>query len=67
VVRPAVPEPPPEFDLALGLRAIGYDVRQFDAALAAFRLHHAPDEAAVEPTERDRALAYCLAALALGP
>jgi len=65
--EPPYPEPPPGFDLALALRAIGYDTRQFDSALAAFRLHHAPDEVAPEPTERDRALAYCLAAQTLGP
>jgi len=62
---PPYPEPPPGFDPMLGLRAIGYDVRQFDAAFAAFRMRYAPDEPATELTERDRALIYCLAQASL--
>lgn len=62
---PPFAEPPPGFDPALGLRAIGYDVRQFDVAFAAFRMRYAPEEIAAGVTERDRALIHCLAQLAL--
>lgn len=64
---PPYPEPPPGFDFALGLRAIGYDTRQLDSTWAAFRLHYAPDETAAEPSERERALVYCLSGLASSP
>lgn len=63
---PPYPEPPPGFDPTMGLRAIGYDIRQFDAAFAAYRMHYTPDEPATELTERDRALIYCLAQASLG-
>lgn len=62
---PPYPEPPPGFDPALGLRSIGYDVRQFEAAFAAFRMRYMPEEPATELTERSRALIYCLAQASL--
>src|SRR5262245_18532578 len=36
------PDPPPTFDALGGLRALGYDMRQPDAALSAFRARYAP-------------------------
>ena len=48
------------FDPLLGLRAIGYDMRQQEAAIGAFRMHFLPDAPAGEPIERDSALIQCL-------
>ena len=62
---PPYPEPPPGFDPALGLRAIGYDVRDFGAAVTAFHSHFTPDEIATELSERDRGLIYCLVRVSL--
>ena len=64
---PPYPVPPPEFDAMLGLRAIGYDVRESAAAVSAFRTHFTPDEPAGELTERDRALIHCLLQASVGP
>ena len=60
-------EPPPGFDPMLGLRAIGYDIRQPEAALIAFRMRYTPDESSGELVERDRALIHCLAQASLDP
>lgn len=57
---PFVPSPP-GFDPMLGLRAIGYDTRRPEAAIAAFRMHHTPETPSDEPIERDSALIHCLA------
>lgn len=64
---PPLAPPPPGFDPLLGLRAIGYDVRQPQAALAAFRARYAPDAPAGEPIERDSALIHCLVQASFGP
>jgi N-acetylmuramoyl-L-alanine amidase len=54
-------EPAPAgFDPWLGLRAIGYDISRPEAALAAFRLRHAPDSVDESPTDRDVAHIHCL-------
>jgi N-acetylmuramoyl-L-alanine amidase len=58
--EPPYPEPPPGFDVPTGLRALGYDMRQPDAAWSAFRLRYRPDEPALGPDELDRALIHCL-------
>ena len=65
-------EPPfapatPGFDPLLGLRAIGYDTRDPEAAINAFRLHFAPGLPADAPLERDSALIRCLIAASLAP
>jgi N-acetylmuramoyl-L-alanine amidase len=39
---PPYPPAPESFDLLLGLKAIGYDISDPDAALRAFRLHYRP-------------------------
>ena len=57
---PPFPEPPPAFDAALQLRALGYDTGDVAAAIRAFKLHFLPDEPSVELTGRGRALLYCL-------
>ena len=64
---PPYPPPPPEFDAMLGLRTIGYDVRDPAAAVSAFRMHFTPDEPASELNERDRALIRCLLQAPMGP
>ena len=51
---------PPGFDALTGLQAIGYDVRDAQAAITAFRLHHRPDAPLDAPLERDRDLISCL-------
>jgi len=57
--RPQAPAPP-SFDALLGLRAIGYDVRDPQAATTAFRLHYLPGAPLDAPLERDRDLIACL-------
>ncbi len=64
--EPPHAEPPPGFDSMLGLRAIGYDVREPTAAVSAFRMHFTPDEPASELDERDRALIHCLLQASVG-
>jgi len=59
------PEPPPGFDAITGLRALGYDTRQPEAALSAFRARYTPDAPPSDPVERDRALIHCLAQASL--
>jgi N-acetylmuramoyl-L-alanine amidase len=56
---------PAGFDPWLGLRAIGYDVREPAAALRAFRMHYLPAQAPGAPIEDDAALIHCLAVAAL--
>ena len=51
---PPWPTAPPGFDPLLGLRAIGYDTRQPEAAITAFRMHHRPR---TRPTRRSSATA----------
>lgn len=51
--------PPDDFDAALGLSALGYDVRDLRKAVSAFRLHFAHAEGK-ELTWADRAMLYCL-------
>lgn len=57
---PPYAEPPPGFEALAGLRALGYDMRQPDAALSAFRARYTPDAPTADPAERDRALIHCL-------
>jgi N-acetylmuramoyl-L-alanine amidase len=63
---PPFPEPPPGFDPLLGLRAIGYDVREPAAAVMAFRMRYTPDEPSSELGERDSALIHCLLQASVG-
>lgn len=64
---PPYREAPPGFDPLLGLRAIGYDVREPAAAVAAFRLRYTPEDTGSELLERDRALIHCLVQASAGP
>jgi N-acetylmuramoyl-L-alanine amidase len=64
---PPYAQPPSEFDAVLGLRTIGYDVREPAAAVSAFRMHFTPDEPASELNERDRALIHCLLQASIRP
>lgn len=54
------PEPPPAFDAAAALRALGYDMGNPEAAIRAFKLHFLPDETSFALNERSRGLLYCL-------
>ena len=53
-------EPPPGFDAALGLQALGYDTSVPAAARAAFRRHFASADADAEFTPGEQALLHCL-------
>ena len=63
------PEPAPEgFDPTLALQALGYDVSNLHAAIAAFGRHYlGTDEAGPELTERGKAVLACLVAEARLP
>lgn len=56
-----LPAVPPLFDAILALQALGYDVRDADAAIAAFKRHFLSDETAPLLTESDLGLLNCLA------
>ena len=58
---PPFPAAPPLFDATLALQAVGYDVRDVDAAIAAFKRHFVPAETAPLLTESDLGRLYCLA------
>lgn len=53
-------EPPPGFDVALGLQALGYDTSVPAAARAAFRRHFVAADADAEFSPGERALLHCL-------
>lgn len=53
-------EPPPGFDVALGLQALGYDTSVPAAARAAFRRHFVAADADAEFSSGERALLHCL-------
>lgn len=63
---PPFPEPPASFDAVLGMRALGYDIGDVEAATLAFHSHFLPDEPSPALTDRSRALLYCLSGKA-GP
>jgi len=65
--EPPYPPAPPGFDPLLGLRTIGYDIRQPASAITAFRMRNLPDDAGPAPLERDSALIHCLAQASLAP
>jgi len=58
--EPPYPEIPGEPDTATLLAALGYDIRDLDAALAAFKRHFAPADTLNEVTAEDLALLNCL-------
>lgn len=57
---PPFAPPPANLDEILGLEALGYDVREPDAAIGAFKRHFAPEAPAPLVTDEDRARLYCL-------
>jgi N-acetylmuramoyl-L-alanine amidase len=60
--EPPYPKAPDAADTALLLAALGYDTRDLDAAVAAFKVHFVPDDPSEEMTAEDQALLYCLVA-----
>ena len=58
--EPPYPEGPDDVDAALLLTALGYDIRDLDAAIAAFKRHFAPDDVAIGITDENRRLLLCL-------
>lgn len=63
---PPLPEPPAAMDMQIALRAFGYDVADFDAALRAFKRHFVQDDITAELTDRDRGVLYCLLSKSIG-
>jgi N-acetylmuramoyl-L-alanine amidase len=58
--EPPFPEPPPQSDAALQLRALGYDTGDVAAAERAFKLHFLPQQDYPGLDEYGRALLDCL-------
>jgi len=58
--EPPYPEAPDEAQTALLLMALGYDTRDLDAAIAAFKRRFAPDDLTIEMSDDNRALLLCL-------
>ena len=58
--RTPLPEPPPVLDTTLWLQALGYDVAEPQAALAAFRRHFLGDALSTELSPQEHALLRCL-------
>ncbi len=59
---PPYPEIAEAADTATLLAALGYDTRDLNAAIAAFKRHFVPQDASSEMTEEDRTLLVCLIA-----
>jgi len=57
---PPYPAVPAGIDNAMLLQAFGYSAWNLDAAIAAFKLHYAPDDPSPQMTEKDRSMLYCL-------
>ena len=57
---PPYPVPPPGVENDMLLQALGYNVWNIDAAVAAFKLHFVPEDPSPQMTEHDRSLLYCL-------
>jgi len=49
-------------DTPLLLTALGYDTRDLDAAVAAFKVHFVPDNFSGDMTAEHQALLFCLVA-----
>jgi N-acetylmuramoyl-L-alanine amidase len=60
--EPPYPQAPDAVDTALLLTALGYDTRNVEAAVAAFKRHFVPDDPSAEMTAEQQALLYCLVA-----
>lgn len=57
---PPFAPPPAAFDALLGLQALGYDVRDADAAVGAFKRHFATEQPVPLLTDEDRGRLHCL-------
>ena len=57
---PPYPTVPPDIDTALLLQALGYNVWNVDAAIAAFKRRFVPQDPQPVMSEQDRAVLYCL-------
>lgn len=60
--EPPYPQVPDAPDPALLLTALGYDTRDLDAAVAAFKVHFVPEDFSEEMTAEHQALLFCLVA-----
>ena len=52
--------PPTSFNALLGLRALGYDIGDANAAITAFKRHFTPDDIDTGMTDYSRRVLYCL-------
>lgn len=59
--EPPFPQVPDAVDTALLLTALGYDTRDLESAVAAFKRHFTPEDSTTEIIAEDRALLMCLA------
>jgi N-acetylmuramoyl-L-alanine amidase len=57
---PPYPPSPAEFDATLALQGLGYDVRDVNAAIAAFKRHFAPQDSTPLLNESDLGQLHCL-------
>jgi N-acetylmuramoyl-L-alanine amidase len=57
---PPYPAAPGTLDNALLLQALGYNVWNLEATIAAFKRRFVPDDASPAMTEKDRSILYCL-------
>lgn len=57
---PPLPSPPASFDALEALRSLGYELSDPDAAVRAFRLRYAQDNASPDLGEEQKGLLYCL-------
>ena len=64
---PPYPSVPPNVDTSLLLQAVGYNVWNFDAAVAAFKRRFVPEDPSPMMTEKDRSVLYCLVQQAQTP
>ena len=63
--EPPYPQPPASFDAVAGLRAVGYDTSDVDAAIKAFKSHFVQDDPTTRLDQRGRALIHCLSRSAM--
>lgn len=53
-------EPPPDFNALMALRVIGYDIRNIEAAVKAFKLHYIQSDVSTSLTDYDKKVLYNL-------
>ena len=57
---PPYPASPADLDPVIALQAMGYEISNMDAAIAAFKRHYVQNDSPPGLTEQERGLLYCL-------